>query len=136
MRLYRFQQSDICDLIIDEYPSPSASDQLSSDQRLTLADINARLREQFLEWSIALNFEDAFNKSAGLSRPDEIYGRAIPQQQAQSVNENRFARSSLSAQNVEAFLELNLQTINYRKIYDIQKSQHILLAVLETRLRR
>src|SRR5262249_29864348 len=42
VRLYRFQQSDIGDLIIDKYPSPPACDQFSSDQSLAIADIHAR----------------------------------------------------------------------------------------------
>src|SRR5262249_29903551 len=127
VRLNRFQQADTGDLIIDEYPSSSVRDQFPSDQRLALADIDAGLGQQFLEWGVAVYFKDAFNKRAILPYPDEIYRRAISQQKAQRVNEDRFARTGLPAQNVETLLELYLQPINYRKIYDIQKSQHILI---------
>src|SRR5262245_56850319 len=136
MRLYRFQQADIRDLIVDKDPSSPLGDQFSPDQRFALARVHARSGEQLLERRIAAYFKDAFDEGAILSRPDEVRGRAVTQQQAQGVYEDRFARPGFPAQDVEALLELYLQPINYRQIYDIQKSQHILLAVSETRLRR
>jgi len=136
VRLYQFQQADIGDLVIDKDPSPPAGDQLSPDQRFALACVHARFRQQFLEGRIALYFKDAFDECATLSRPDEVRGRAIAQQQSKSVYEDRFPRPGFPAQDVEAMIELYLQPINNRKIYDIQKSQHIPLAVSETRLRR
>src|SRR5262245_61019338 len=119
VRLYRFQQADIGDLIVDKYPSSSIGDQLSSDQRLALADVHARLGKQFLQRRITLYFKDPLYISATLPCPYEIHGRAIAKQEAQSVYEDRFARSGLPAQDIEALLELHLQPIDYRKIYDI-----------------
>src|SRR5207245_7109681 len=112
------------------------SDQLSPDQRFALARVHARVGEQFLKRRIALYFEDAFYEGAVLPRPDKVRGRTIAQQQAQGVYQDRFPRPGFPAQDVDALLELYLQPINYRKIYDIQKSQHIPLAVSEIRLRR
>src|SRR5215510_3724270 len=134
--LYRFQQADIGDLIVDKDPSPPLGDQLSPDNRFALARVHARLGEQFLERRIAIYFKDAFDVGAILPRTYEVRGGTITQQQAQGVYEDRFARPRFPAQDIEALLELYLQPINYRKIYDIQKSQHIPLAVSETRLRR
>jgi hypothetical protein len=126
MRLNRFQQSDIGNLIIDKDPASSIGDEFSPDQRFTLADIYSSIGKQLLERRIALNLKDPFNESAISACSDEIRRRPISKQQAQSVYEDRFAGTGLSAQNVETPLKLYLQPINYRKIYDIQKSQHIL----------
>src|SRR5215468_10728015 len=136
VRLYRFQQADIGDLVVDKDPTSPLGDQLSPDNRFALARVHARLGEQLLERRIAIYFKDAFDESAILPCPYEVCGRTIAQQQAQGVYEDRFARPGFPAQDIEALLELNLQPINYRKIYDIQKSQHIPLAVSETHLRR
>src|SRR5207253_7192577 len=68
--------------------------------------------------------EDGFDGGDVLVGPDKVARRAPAQEQADRLNENRFAGSGFACQDIEAGVEFHLDRVDDREVADLQKAEH------------
>jgi hypothetical protein len=71
-----------------------------------------------------LDFEDSLDRGALFARPDEVRGRPIPQEQTESVDQDRLAGAGLAGQESQPGAELDLERRNEGDVVDPQQFKH------------
>jgi len=70
-------------------------------------------------------FEDRLDGSAGLTSPHKVGRCTTTQQESDGFHEDRFTRSRLTGQDVEARFELDVDSLDYREVTNAQDTKHV-----------
>jgi hypothetical protein len=69
--------------------------------------------------------EDRLDGRQLLARPDQVAGGAAAQQQADGSDEDRLTGASLSGKDVQAGVEFELDRIDDREVFNLEKAEHL-----------
>src|SRR5262249_28452566 len=98
--------------IIDKDASSPICCDFPFDQQLRTGHLYPGLFQQYHQRIISFDLEDAFNKSTVFILTHQVLGSAFSQQYSESIDDDRFSRTCLSAQHIEPGLEFNLNAFD------------------------